>query len=223
MKRAKSNRQIVEEFVMRRPVSEPLDEYWKGVVDKHLEALISSLESGGVSSEAQIMAARLLRDLTGRKRGRPKQLKSPTKNAAFSEAVDWAAARYEAQGHEHPVDAALRDAQNLERDESGKRPKMETLEDWYRKGVVDRRRSDVSFAREIDAERRRLESLGNPNGLEQALAASAGGNIENAHFDRARYERGQRKLAKLRRDKHGENPATIWMRMRRRGGDEGRA
>jgi hypothetical protein len=196
MKRAKSNEQIVEEFFNRRPFWTPPDADLKQRIHKLLDELVQALVDGNASVAEQRDAGNLLCSLTTRHRGRPRQLRSPYKNAMFSEAVDWAAARYKAQGHDHPLDAALRDARDLEKQESGKRPTMKALEDWYRKGLADRRRVDVNFAREIDGESRRLASLGNPDGLEKALTASAGGNVENVHFDRARYERGQRKLSR---------------------------
>ncbi len=200
--RAKSNAELAADILVpRRLDAGPLTERETGHLRRELAELVRLLQCGEANASKQQVAAELIRALTTRHRGRPKQLKVSAENWAFAGSVDWVAARYRAQGHKHPLDAALQDAQNILEEESGKRWEMKALEDQYRKGVADWRRFDVSFARGIDVERRRLESLGSPNGLEQALTASARGDIERAHYERERYERGQRALAKLAQKK----------------------
>lgn len=197
MKRAKSSRQIVEEFFGRRVVERPLDQGLGDAVNGLLIKMISELDGGRASPTLQRDAARLIQLLTEKKRGRPKQLRSSAKNAMFSEAVDWIAAKRAAQRDENPLKSALRDVRHLEKAESGKLLSEETLLNYYQKGLIDRKRADVDFARQIDLEARRLEEEeGIAEGLEEALGASAEWDPEKWHFDRARYDRGRRWLQK---------------------------
>ena len=53
MKRAKTNEEIVEEFIMLRRIDEPLDDFWKQVVKSRCENLIAELKTGRADAFAQ--------------------------------------------------------------------------------------------------------------------------------------------------------------------------
>ncbi|WP_147262949.1 hypothetical protein [Roseiarcus fermentans] len=201
MKRAKSNRQIVEEFFMRRRVDDPLSDDWKEVVDGSLDQLIRTLKYGMASAQAQSDAARLLEELTLRSRGRTKKLLPTTKFEGLSWFVDYQEGLHAARGHNDPLGAALEDAREAERSETGAYLSSQTIRDYYRKGVTARGPGDSRFAQTIDAAAERLASEGISDPLREAMAREANGDPVWEHVNRKAYDRGRRRLARSREKK----------------------
>jgi hypothetical protein len=186
-RRARTNAEIVAEIFNRRPIgadaSPERREWLMKITDIMRRNLLAKLERGGADRDDQKNAARLLRALTERHRGRPRCLSTPSERQSFADTLDWFVAVHQRQGKAEPLQAALRDAQSLERDE-GHAPSLETLKKYYRDGVRDMKQRDLRFAAEIDAE---VNKTG--LSLDEVFAAHGTYDANRPFYERRRYSR----------------------------------
>jgi hypothetical protein len=187
MSRARTNRQIIEEFFMRRRVDAdaPLDAELKGYVDALLKKMIGELASGAATISAQKEAARLLSLLLTREPGRPRR-RVQSSDRPYVDTADWIRAERAARGESSGLEDAISDMVTLEKEEKGFEPSPGTVRRLYKNGLKQCGDFYINYAREIEAK-----------------AAAAGMSAETyivavAHrdkdreYDLIRYRRGKR-------------------------------
>jgi hypothetical protein len=190
--RPKSNLEIAADHIVHRRLDAgALTEIEKNYLKTELEKLGAALSAGTADARQQHMAAQLLRALTEKRRGRPKQLKTPLANFHLALTMDLMIASAVVRGETNPLDSVLFEVIELEREETGKLLDRETVLTYYRKGIAHMADRDAAYAREIDfwTEKRAAS-------VESVLSAYEKGDPVRIEIARMRYDRATRRARK---------------------------
>lgn len=154
MSRARSNKTIAQESIMKRSVKDrPLDESGAIYIDKIIERLIEKLRQGVADKHEQEHAATLLANVFFRRRGRPSFVVKPS-NSGLLQTVELFAAEWMIETGSHDFANAVK--VSIDRYTTGvseldnQRPTFGTVYTYYKRAKQDRSPADISFAEQIE-------------------------------------------------------------------------